>query len=286
MHSQFLPNSYNNEPIVLMAGKGRYPELLAEKIEAKNIPLKLISFVDQTDSRLIERFENDAHRAHPVGQLENLIESVKAFGAPYVLMAGKIDSQLLFKGMHPDSKMLNLLNQLKCQNAETIFGAFVKEIESTGSTVLDARSFLDDELADEGLMTGGEIAIKREYMDYGVVMAKKIAHLNIGQGIVTKKNTVLAVEAYEGTNQMLRRIRDFQTDQLVFFKAIKENQDHRFDVPVFGTKTLELMIESNIHTAVLEKDSVILIDKENVLNKARANQIQLIGFDPTHFSLT
>ena len=91
--------------------------------------------------------------------------------------------------------MLNLLNQLKCQNAETIFGAFVKEIESTGSTVLDARSFLDDELADEGLMTGGEIAIKPEYMDYGVVMAKKIAHLNIGQGIVTKKNTVLAVEA-------------------------------------------------------------------------------------------
>ena len=84
---------------------------------------------------------------------------------------------------------------------------------------------------------------------------------------------------------MFRRIRDFQTDQLVFFKAIKENQDHRFDVPVLGRK-LQLMIESNIHTAVLEKDSVIPIDKENVLNKARANQIQLIGFDPTHFSLT
>ena len=115
-------------------------------------------------------------------------------------------------------------------------------------------------------------------------MVQKIAKLNIGQGIVTRKNTVLAVEAYEGTNEMLKRVGDFKTDAIVFFKTIKQNQDHRFDVPIFGMKTLELMIKSNIKTAVLEKDSVIILDKEEIINQAKANQVQIIGVDSNHIS--
>lgn len=284
MHSQFLPDSYDNEAIVLIAGKGRYPELLSESIRQHPIDLKLISFTDQTDPSLIDTFDPQNHRALPVGQLSELLNTIRAFACPYVIMAGRIDNQLLFKGMNPDPKMLNLLENLKCQNAETIFGAFVQEIENNGNTVLDARSFLDQHLAEEGLMTEGHIEILPEHIDYGIRTAKKIADLNIGQGIVTRKNTVLAVEAYEGTNQMLHRVRNFKTDQLVFFKTIKENQDHRFDVPVFGMTTLELMIESNIHTAVLEKHSVILVDKEKIITKAREHKVQLIGFDPKSYN--
>lgn len=283
MHSQFLPVEYNNEPIVLIAGEGRYPALISEKIKEKAIPLKLISFIDQTDPALIQSFDVRDHQSLHVGQLSKILDSIKTFQCPYVIMAGKINSHLLFKGMNPDAKMQDLLSSIQCHNAETIFGAFVQEIEAIGKTVLDARSFLDEHLAKEGCMTGGTIQVQPNYIEYGQKIVQKIAKLNIGQGIVTRKNTVLAVEAYEGTNKMLKRVSDFKTDALVFFKTIKQNQDHRFDVPIFGMKTLELMIKSNIKTAVLETDSVIILDKEEIINQAKANQVQLIGVDSNHF---
>ena len=144
--------------------------------------------------------------------------------------------------------------------------------------ILDARCFLDDQLASKGLMTLGKLKASEEFIEHGIQVAKGITELDVGQGAVVRKGTVLAVEAYEGTNQMLIRAGSFRTDGLIFVKAVKRKQDYRFDVPIFGERTLEVMLDSGIQTAALEVGRVVMLDKVMLLEKAAKLKIELIGY--------
>lgn len=278
MDSKFLPNNYNGEAITLIAGRGRYPELLTEIIKGKGIPLKLISIKGETDESLIDVFSDEDHISLHLGKVNQLLKTLKSLESQYVIMAGQIKPTRLFKDLNPDIKLISILAKLKELNAETIFGALVELIDNQGCKVIDARSFLDDHLATEGLMTVTKKKLSSDILEFGVNMAKNIAQLNIGQGIVIKDKTVIAVEAFEGTNKMLKRVGELNLNNLIFFKTIKKNQDCRFDIPVFGLQTLELMKSLNINTAVLENNSVIMIDKPEILKAAEKYKIQLIGF--------
>ena len=278
MDSKFLPTGYNREAITLIAGKGRYPALLTEIIKNKGIPLKLISIKGETQDSLINLFPDEDHVSLDLGKVNQLLKNLKSLESKYVIMAGQIKPTRLFKDLNPDIKLISMLAKLKELNAETIFGSIVEEINNQGCNVLDARSFLDDHLASEGLMTLTKKKPSSDILEFGINMAKNIAQLNIGQGIVIKDKTVIAVEAFEGTNKMLKRVGDLKLNNLIFFKTIKKNQDCRFDIPVFGLQTLELLQNLKIKTAVLEKNSVIIIDKAEVLKAAEKYKIQLIGF--------
>ena len=276
--SKFLPDNFDPQPIGLIAGKGLYPILMAERIRAAGIPLRLISFLGETEQNLINSTPDSDHLQLKVGQLGKLLKSLSYLGCKYAVMAGQITPKRLFNGLQPDLKTLAILNNLKIKNAETIFGAIAAEIEASGVEMLDARSLLDDQLASEGLMTPGKIKVSKEFIKHGIKIAKGITELDIGQGAVVRKGTVLAVEAYEGTDPMLKRAGNFKTDGLIFVKTVKRKQNYRFDVPVFGERTLEVMLESGIHTAALEVDRVIMLDKMNLLKRAAKLKIELIGY--------
>jgi DUF1009 family protein len=208
-----------------------------------------------------------------------MLKALREFDAGYALMAGQITPRRLFKGLHPDLKATKILFSLKRRNAETIFGAIAREIEELGVTLLDARAFLDDQLASAGCMTGKKFPIESDYLDHGIHIARESARLDIGQGCVVRKGTVLAVEAFEGTDEMLRRAGAFKTDGALFVKTVKARQDFRFDVPCFGLRTLETMREARLAAAALESGKVIMLDKPNVLEQARAWGISLFGFE-------
>jgi DUF1009 family protein len=276
--SQFLPDDYDRQPIGLIAGKGGYPMITAELIRRAGLPVRLVSFYGETEDELIESFPAAERCQIKVGQLGKLLKSLDKMGCGYALMAGQLTPKRLFHGLHPDIKALKILNSLKLKNAETIFGAIASEIEALGIRMLDARSFLDDQLASEGLMTPGKLKARPEYIEHGIRIAKGISELDIGQGCVVRKGTVLAVEAYEGTDPMLQRAGTFKTDGLIFVKTVKRKQDYRFDVPVFGERTLDVMHASGIQTAALEAGRVIMLNKEQLLKQAKALKIELYGF--------
>jgi len=277
--SSFLPTPFQpGKPIALIAGQGRYPILIAAAIRQAGIPLKLIAFEEETPPELYASFADEDRRRLLVGQLGKMLRAIEEFGAGYALMAGQIAPRRLFKGLHPDLKATRILFSLKRRNAETIFGAIAREIEDLGVALLDARSFLDPQLASAGCMTGGRFPIDREHLDHGVHIARESARLDIGQGCVVRKGTVLAVEAFEGTDAMLRRAGEFKTDLALFVKTVKARQDFRFDVPVFGSRTLETMREAGLSAAALEVDRVIMLDKPDVIAQARSWGISLFGF--------
>jgi UDP-2,3-diacylglucosamine hydrolase len=277
--SAFLPLNFNpGRPVALIAGRGNYPVITHAALRQAGVPVRLIAMDDETSPDLVASFPAKERITLNVGQIGKMLDALKDFGAGYALMAGQVKPKRLFHGLTPDLKAASILFSLKRRNAETIFGAIAAEIEKQGVTLLDARAFIDDQLASAGPMTGRKLAIDDEYLQHGIQIAREMARLDVGQGCVVRKGTVLAVEAFEGTDEMLRRAGTFKTDDTLFVKTVKARQDFRFDVPVFGLRTLETMHEAGLSAAALEAGKVILLDKANVLKQAKTWNIVLHGF--------
>jgi len=253
--------------------------MVAAAVRSADIPLRLVAFEEETRPELVASFTSQDRRLLKVGQLGHMLDALREFEAGYALMAGQITPRRLFKGLHPDFKATRILLSLKRRNAETIFGAIAREIENLHITLLDARAFLDDQLASRGCMTGRKFPIEPDFIEHGVQIARECARLDIGQGCVVRKGTVLAVEAFEGTDEMLRRAGAFQTDGALFVKTVKARQDWRFDVPCFGLRTLETMREAHLGAAALETGKVIILEKQKVIEQAEAWGIGLLGFE-------
>jgi len=278
--SAFLPAGFDpSRPVALIAGQGLYPMLVAAAVRRAGVPLRLIAFDEETPPDLIATFPEGERRTLLVGQLGKMLKALKEFDAGYAIMAGQITPRRLFKGLHPDLKATQILFSLKRRNAETIFGAIATEIAGIGVDLVDARSFLDGHLATPGTMTGRSFPIEDDYLRHGITIARECARLDIGQGCVVRKGTVLAVEAFEGTDEMLRRAGAFKTDGALFVKTVKAHQDYRFDVPCFGQRTLETMREAGLTAAAVEANRVIMLDRPAVIAQAKTWGISLLGFE-------
>lgn len=277
--SRFLPEHFDaSRTLVLIAGKGTYPILLAQRAKSAGINIRLIELGGETSEDLINSFPANERSAVKVGQVGKLLKELKKFNAGYAVMAGQVTPGKLFRGLHPDLKAIRMLAGLDRKNAETIFGAIGDEIEKAGVHLLDARVFMDQDLAEEGIMVKSKEKIEDEHLLHGIEIARENARLDVGQGVVVSQGTVLAVEAFEGTNSMLERAGSFGANNCLFVKLGKPEQDTRFDVPVFGMQTLKVMKQVGIGNVAVEKDSVLLLDRISLQNEAGKLDIGLLGF--------
>jgi DUF1009 family protein len=277
--SNFLPYDFKYFGVIaLLAGNGIYPLLCARRMIKLGVKVKLIALEDETDDQLLNEFDDEDKFIINIGNLGKLLKILKCIKANYMMMAGQIRPKRLFHGLKPDWRALFLMRKLKLRNADTIFGSVCDVIEKHGVKVLDARSFMDEDMVDVGPLTDGRFGLKDETLNYGIKMAREIARLNIGQGVVVNNGTVLCVEEFDGTDGMLLRAGKFNVKNALFVKTSKFGHDFRFDVPIFGMHTLYAMIESGIKYAALEADRTIVLDRKNVLNRANEMSIKIIGY--------
>ena len=276
--SRFLPENFDTtRPLAIIAGQGSYPILLAERARKAGIHICLIELGGETSPDLISSFPENQRSTVKVGQVGKLLKELKNFNAGYAVMAGQVTPGKLFRGLHPDLKAIRMLAGLDRKNAETIFGAIGEEIEKAGVHLLDARVFMDEDLAEEGVMVKGKEKIDPKNLAHGIEIARENARLDVGQGVVVSRGTVLAVEAFEGTNSMLERAGKFGAKNCLFVKLGKPKQDTRFDVPVFGLQTLEAMKGAGIKNAAIEAGSVLLLNKKEVIREAQRVGTSLLG---------
>lgn len=279
MISKFLPTDFDKSAkIAILAGKGAYPSLLKDRLDVAGIPNALMAFEGETAPELWARFDDSQRACANVGQLGHLLKNLKKVGARYAIMAGQITPKKLFKGMKPDLKAILVLATLKRKNAETIFGAIADQLQKIGVDMLDARAFLDDSLAPKGFFCGANMKnILPEHIEHAMHIARECARLDIGQGCVVSRGTVLAVEAFEGTDAMLERAATFGAKDCIFAKTVKPNQDYRFDVPVIGERTMRKLAAADIKNVVVEADKVIVLEKDKVKKLAEENGIRILG---------
>ena len=264
------------ESLFLIAGSGDYPRLVIESARSAGVRrIALVAFEGETLPEL-DKLADEVNRMK-VGQLGKLMSAAKQSGATKALMAGQIAPGNLFN-LRPDLRALVLLARLKVRNAETLFGAVATELASAGVELLPATTFLEEHIADKGHLAGPRLKPRQtEDLEFGFRIAKESSRLDIGQTVVVKNGTVLAVEAFEGTNEAILRGGRLGRSGSTMVKVSKPGQDIRFDVPVVGTKTLETAAEANIHAIGVEAGATLLLDRAKVAKAADSLSIAIYG---------
>jgi DUF1009 family protein len=260
----------------IIAGNGVYPRLLAEA--ARRAGVKTIvaaAFTDETDERLAGLV--DEINWMRVGQLGKLIACFRDAGVTNAIMSGQIAPKNLFD-LRPDWKTLLLLARLKRLNAESIFAAIGDELARAGITLLPATSFLEDCLAPAGLIAGRKLT-RREEDDVGFAfeVAREVSRLDIGQTVIVKNGTVLAVEGFEGTNETIRRGGALGGKNAIMVKVAKPDQDMRFDVPVIGVATVAVAAEAHLRVIAVEAQRTLFLEKDAVVEQAARANISIVA---------
>ncbi len=192
-------------------------------------------------------------------------------------MAGQIAPKNLFD-LRPDVKALVVLAKLKKRNAESIFAAIADELAKVDVHLLPATNFLEDSIASDGLIAGTKLSSREEEdVDLGWSVAKEIARLDIGQTIIVKNGTVLAVEAFEGTNDAIKRGGALAREGAVMIKVAKPNQDMRFDVPVIGIETIKIAAESKLRVIAVESEKTLLLERDAIVDLANRAKISIVA---------
>src|SRR6266404_1932685 len=267
-----------NAPAILgiIAGNGVYPRQLADAARKAGVR-KIIAaaFSDETDPALAPHV--DLIEWMRVGQLSRLLKFFREQEIRHAVMAGQIAPKNLFD-LRPDWKALLVLAKLKQRNAESIFAAIANELAKVDVDLLPATSFLEDCLAEKGLIVGPKLSRREEKdVDLGWKIAKEIARLDIGQTVLVKNGTVLAVEAFEGTNDAIKRGGALGRGGAVMVKVSKPGQDLRFDVPVVGPITVETCREAGVRAIGVEAGKTIVLERERVAALGAEHHITLCG---------
>jgi len=261
----------------IIAGGGGLSFATAREARLKGVGrLVAIAFPGQTPPEL-EAHVDELHWVH-VGQLGKLIRTLRDAGVSEAVMVGRVDPKLVIGSLKLDLRMLALAARVPDRRANTVLKAIAGEMEKDGIRLIDSTTYLSSCLATKGVMTrrkpGGAA---REEIEFGVGIARELARLDIGQTVVVKKKAVVAVEAMEGTDETLRRAAALCPEGMVVVKVSRPDQDMRFDVPVVGETTVELLLGGKASALALEAGRTIIVDRDQVLAKADAAGLVVVG---------
>jgi UDP-2,3-diacylglucosamine hydrolase len=264
------------EILGIVAGNGVYPRRLADSARKAGVKrIVAAAFSNETDPALGQHV--DVIEWLRVGQLSRLLNFFREQQVHQAVMAGQIEPKNLFD-LRPDWKALLVLAKLKQRNAESIFGAIADELAKIDVELMPATSFLEDQLAPAGLIAGPKLSRREEEdIDLGWKMAKEIARLDIGQTVIVKNGTVLAVEAFEGTNDAIKRGSALARKGALMIKVAKPNQDMRFDVPVVGVETIKVAAKAKLRAIAVEAGKTLLLERDELIDLAERAKISIVA---------
>jgi UDP-2,3-diacylglucosamine hydrolase len=262
----------------LIAGNGQFPFLVLEAAREQGIEMAVIAIKEEASPEL----EKVATRLHWVslGELSRTLELLHDEGVTHAVMAGQVKHNKIFSSIRPDWKLAKLLFSLPLKNTDSLIGAVARVLESEGVQLVDSTSFLKPLIPAPGLLTR-RAPDEREAGDiaYGMEIAKHIAGLDLGQTVVIRDRACVAVEAMEGTDEAIERAaRVVDNGSLVVVKVSKPRQDMRFDVPVIGLKTVEVMQRCRVSALGMDAGRTLLFDRAHVIEAADAAGIAIEAF--------
>lgn len=261
----------------IVAGNGSFPFLVLEAARDQGIEPLVVAIKEETSPELSQK----TSRIHwlSLGEVSKLLDLLNAEQIQKVVLAGQVKHAQLFSSIKADGLVSRALAGLQRKNTDALIGAFVRMLEGRGIHVVDSTHFLKPLLADAGAMTERPPdESERADIAYGREVAKKIAGLDIGQTIVVADRACVAVEAMEGTDATIERAASLSNGRrLVVIKVSKPNQDMRFDVPVVGLKTIEVMRRAHATVLAVDAGKTLLFERRQLLVAADSAGIAVFG---------
>jgi DUF1009 family protein len=266
--------------IGIIAGNGIYPEtfIAAARKKVPGVKLVVAGFHSETKEEVAGLVE--AMEWFRVGQLGGVIKFFRKHGVSQAIMVGQIAPRNLFD-LRPDMRTLMMLAKVKERNAETLFGAVADELQKDGIELMDATSHLEELLPSAGHVCGPKLK-KRAVDDaeFGFRTAKETSRMDIGQSVVVRHGTVLAVEAFEGTNACIKRGGELgRGKSCTLAKVSKPNQDFRFDVPCLGALTIEACRDAGVNVIVCEAGKTLMLGRDEVERLCHEHEITIYALE-------
>lgn len=270
--------SDSTEALGIIAGSRALPLALAREARASGVSrLVAVAFEGETDPSLAGLVDEIVWLR--VGQLDRMIRAFSDRGVRRCVMVGQIAPRNLFD-LRPDFRAVKLLWKLKEKNAHTIFGAIGDELGQAGVQLVEATPWLRSMMPDASLRLGRPLSPEESQdVAFGFRIAKEVSRLEIGQTVVVKQGTVLAVEGFEGTDRCLTRGGELagKGGGAVAVKVAKENHDLRFDIPCVGASTVECCARVGIATLAFEANRTLLLEREQVEVLLQRHRMSLVA---------
>lgn len=263
--------------IGLIAGGGRFPLLFAESARRAGHRVVAVAHRSETDPELAKLV--DAITWVKLGQIGHLLEGLRAGGATECVMLGSITKKRFFADAMLDATGVKLLARVAVRSDDNLLRAMARFLEEEGVAITDPTPFLTDRLAPEGVL-GRHQPTPEELEDarYGLELARGIGRLDLGQTVVVKDRVALAVEALEGTDACIRRGGELaKSGGFVVAKAVKPNQDRRFDLPAVGPDTVVSLREAGGRVLAVEAGATLVMDLPRMVELADKAKLVLLG---------
>lgn len=265
------------EKIGLIAGNRKLPILFSEAVKRKGHQLVVVAIKGDTSAGI----KKYADKLYWLGldEFSAMFEVFKQEGITKIVMAGQISPQRLFsKEVQRDPELKALLESVKNKSADTIFGAIAQKLEGLGFKLLSSTTFIEELLVKKGTLTQRKPGFQEwEDVYFGLELAKAVAYLDIGQAVAVKDKAIVAVEALEGTDNLIRRAGRLVRGGITVVKVSKPKQDLRFDIPVVGLNTLKNIVRSKVSCLAVEAEKTIFIDREASVALADKKGVSIVA---------
>ena len=289
-----------SEPITrlgLIAGNGRFPFLLLDAARAHGAEVVVAAIKEETEPEMDARAAADPGiRVYwlSLGELSRLIETFHQHGVSQAVMAGQVKHKQIFSSIRPDWRLAKLLLNLRTRNTDMLLGAVAKVLSDEGIELISSTAYLEPLLAKAGVLTSrAPTSEEQQDLAYGREVAASLAGYDIGQTVVVAGQACVAVEAMEGTDATIERagaiLRSLEAEgdagpsastldrRLTVVKVAKPAQDMRFDVPVIGPGTIEVMRLAGATCLSVEAGRTLIFDLDTVQQMAAASGIAIIA---------
>jgi UDP-2,3-diacylglucosamine hydrolase len=263
----------------LIAGNGKFPFLVLQAARSQGIEMVVAAIKEET----FPEIEQHAKTVHwmSLGQLGKLIKTFKAEGVSDAVMAGQVKHKQIFSSIIPDLKMIQLLASLATKNTDSLIGGVAKMLEDEGIHLIDSTAFLRPLLPEPGVLTHRSPSEEEKRdLDYGYRIARELGRLDLGQSVAVSDGACVALEAMEGTDAIMERAASLVNGRMLrVVKLAKPNQDLRFDVPVIGRATVQLMARLKVTALAIEARKTLMIDREDLIRDADAANITIVAVE-------
>jgi hypothetical protein len=271
----------------LIAGNGKFPILVLDAARAQGLEVVVAAIKEETSPEIESRGAASVHWLS-LGEFSKLIDTFKNEGVHRAIMAGQVKHTQIFSSIKPDWRLAKVLLSLTTRNTDSLLGAVAKVLNDEGITLENSTSLLEPLLAKSGVLSErAPSEEERKNIAYGRGVARHLAQYDIGQTVVVAENACVAVEAMEGTDATIERagaiMRSLEGDAstlsraLTVVKIAKPNQDMRFDVPVIGAKTIEMMHAAGATCLAVDAGRCLLLDGEAILDAANKTKIVVVA---------
>ncbi len=263
--------------IGLIAGNRKFPLLFAASAKRKGCEIIAIAIKGDTSPK-IKKLVDKIYWLR-LSEFSKMFDILKAEKVDGVVMAGQVSPHRLFsKEINRSKELKQILQNLKDKKTDTLFGAVAQKLEAAGLSLLDSTLFIEEYLPQKGTLTKCQPDFNTwEDVYFGLNLAKAVADLDIGQTVAVKSKAIVAVEAFEGTDHLIRRAGKIGRGKIVIVKVSKPKQDMRFDIPVIGLNTIKNLVKARAKCLAFEAGKTLFIDKEESVSLADKRGISIVA---------